>query len=233
MNEEGEVIRKQRGGPAFYLERTFRREKVTSVLKTGPEMEVKILVAKTGELGMVSRGSSPQKVRFSDLKTPFLLISTVLNEFDLTELPQFRGFVFLDVQGYVRNGSRFGKKKLWRPTNRVFSSIFCLKGTGEELKSLPDHYLETQRGKILITTNGKSGCEIFTFGKRDVVKPKRIVVTGNTVGAGDTFFANFISHFTRTMDASVSARYAVKETSVFLSAISSCNLKCNHPNETR
>lgn len=218
VSEKGTIIHKQIGGPAFYINRVLKKERVFFTMKTGPKMEVKILITEAGEFGKVLKKPTPKAIRFSQIKTPFLLISSVLNEFDLANLFSFKGKVFLDVQGYVRDGSSFGKKKIWKPNELVFANIFCLKGTEEELKNIPKKHIEAQKQKVLLITKGKLGCEIFAFGKRYNIKPTKIVATKNTTGAGDTFFAYFVSHFVKTSDVLNSAKYAVEKTSLFLSS---------------
>ena len=218
VSENGSIIRKQNGGPAFYLNRTLKNERAFFAMKTGPKMEVQILMTKNGEFGKVTKIPKQKVIRFSQIKTSFLLISSVLNEFDLAELPNYRGKVFFDIQGYVRNGNDFGKKKLWKPNENIFANIFCLKGTKEELQNIPKQYLETQKQKVLLITKGKLGCEIFAFGKRYNIKPSKVVASKNTIGAGDTFFAYFVSRFAKTAKVLDSAKYAIKKTSLFLSA---------------
>lgn len=218
VSENGTTIGKQKGGPAFYLNQALKSEEMFFAMKTGPKMKVQILITKNGEFGKVPKRPTQKRIRFSQIKTPILLISSVLDEFDLTNLSTFRGKVFLDVQGYVRNGNNFGKKKIWKPSKVVFANIFCLKGTKEELQNIPKQYVETQKQKVLLITKGKLGCEIFAFGKRYNIKPSKIVASKNTIGAGDTFFAYFVSRFAKTAKVLDSAKYAIEKTSLFLSA---------------
>ncbi|MBI3334951.1 MAG: hypothetical protein HY001_00425 [Candidatus Portnoybacteria bacterium] len=218
VSENGVIVGKQNGGPAFYIEQALKDEGVFFTLKTGLKMEVKILITKDGEFGKVPKRPTQKGVRFSQIKTPFLLISSVLNEFNLANLPTFKGKIFFDVQGYVRNGNDFGRKKLWKPSKEILANIFCLKGTKEELQNIPKQYIEAQKQKILLITKGKLGCEIFAFAKRYIVKPSKVIASKNTIGAGDTFFAYFVSCFAKTANVLDSAKYAVKRTSAFLSA---------------
>ena len=215
VNASGALLGRQKGGPAFYLKRAFEKENVS--LKTGPKMEVQILMTKNREFGKVPKIPKQKVIRFSQIKTSFLLISSVLNELDLAKHPNYRGKVFFDIQGYVRNGNDFGKKKLWKPNEKIFANIFCLKGTKEEVQNIPRQYVEAQKQKVLLITKGKLGCEIFAFGKRYNIKPSKVVASKNTIGAGDTFFAYFVSRFAKTAKILDSAKYAVKKTSLFLS----------------
>lgn len=216
ISESGALISEQKGGPAFYLKQALENERALFVLKTGAKMEVQILMTRKGEFGKVCEKLAPKLIHFSRIKTPFLLISSVLNEFDLTNLSTFKGKVFLDIQGYVRNGDDFGKKKPWNPSKEIMSNIFCLKGTKEELQNIPTRYIKEQKQKLLLITNGKHASEVFAFGKRYIVRPWKVVISKNTIGAGDTFFACFVSRFAKTAKALDSVRYATKRTSAFL-----------------
>jgi len=214
LNERRVVIKKQQGGPAFYLTKIFKKENIALNLITGPK--IKVLMTKTDEFGKVPKKPKTKNIKFSQIKTPFLLISTILNDFDLTNISEFKGIIFLDIQGYVRNGKNFGQKKIWNPSEKIIKNIFCIKGTKEELRYLPSQIIRIQKQKLLIATNGKNGCEIFIFGKKYLIKPQKVIKTKNTIGAGDTFFANFMTQLIKTLDIVDSARYGVEKTSDFL-----------------
>lgn len=89
-------------------------------------------------MGKVPKKPRPLKVKFSSIKTPFLLISTLLDEFSLKGISNFKGKTFLDIQGYARDGKDFGKKKHWKPDKEIVDSIFCLKGTKQEIEYIPN-----------------------------------------------------------------------------------------------
>ena len=210
------VISIKRGGPAFYLLDIFKKEKVSFNLITPSLTEVEILITKDGEIGRVKKKSKIQKIDFSKIKTPFIIISTILNEFKLNGISSFQGKIFLDIQGHVRNGRQFGGKKFFSPPKEITSSVFCLKGTKEELKYIPKIWLNQQKQKILIVTKGKLGCETFISGKKFKIKPEKQIITSGTVGAGDVFFAYTISKILKTNDILKSVAYALKRTSEFL-----------------
>lgn len=217
IDQKGHILSRTFGGPAFYLSKALTADKLPYQLRTGQKMSVEILVKKNGEFGRIPLKYGSKKVQFADIKTPILIISTILDEFDLTNLPLFRGKVFLDIQGYVRNGEKFGEKKLWEADQRILDTIFCLKGTKEELKYIPIKYLEKQKKKNLIITNGEKGCTIFTSGKRYIIKPSKVIKTSYAIGAGDTFLAYVISKFVKDKNSLVDAvRYGTKKTGEFL-----------------
>ena len=211
-----DVIRTQLGGPALYLKNVFDTEGISFDAPEFPEMEVEILIKPDGEYGKVTNEVKPQASQFNLMTTPYLVISSILDEFDLSNIDSYKGKVFLDAQGYVRDGQNFGGKKMWVPSTNIAESIFCLKGTEEELMYLPTEFVESQKQKILIETRGAMGCRLFVFGKEYELLPKQVIQTQNTIGAGDTFFAYFIANSIKGIEPADSAFQAMASTSNFL-----------------
>ncbi len=216
IDENDEVLREQSGGPGLFLSEVFRREKINFEIKAPPIFNVKIVITPSNEFGMVPVIPKKTKLDFTQLTEDCLVVSTVVREFDFDKLDKFTGKVFLDIQGYVRDETDFGKKKIWEPSLSVQKAIFCLKGTDEELKYISSEFIEAQKKKILICTKGRQGAEIFYFGKKTIVKPKKVVKTENTIGAGDNFFGYFISRFLEMQDVVRSANYASDKVIEFL-----------------
>lgn len=216
IDEANKTIKIQKGGPSFYISNVFKREKlVFSIIKI-PTIKIEIKLKKEGEVGRVKTRPKFKKVNFGKIKSEFLVISTILKEFNLHGISKFKGKVFLDIQGYVREAGNFGSKKIFHLNSDVTSLIFCLKGTDEEISYLQKDFIKTQKKKILIITKGSQGCQAFIFGKKYVIKPKKVLKTKNTIGAGDTFFAYFIAKLFKNNDPLKSLRYATEETSKFL-----------------
>jgi len=217
IDENRKAIREQKGGPAFFIASALKRENINFNFVTAPLVKVEILIKDGEEFGRIKQKNKPKKINFSTITTPSLLISTILNDFDLKGAGVFKGNIFLDIQGYVRNGAKFGKKKQWKLPKKIASSIFCLKGTEEELKFIPFSLQREQKQKILLITKGKLGCEIWVKGENKIIKPKKVIENiKNTIGAGDSFFAYFISEFLRTENPFLSVKHATDKTSEFL-----------------
>jgi len=206
----------QAGGPALYLTKVFQQENIPVNVISPPEMRVEILLNDKGEFGKVPERAEPVKVDFKKIETDYLVISTLLDDFSLDGLEKYQGRVFVDLQGFVRDGTDFGKKKKWEPAPEIQNKIFCLKGTDEELSYLKPEFVENQKKKILLRTLGKNGAEIYYFGAKFVTRPAQIIEPKNTIGAGDTYFAYFILKFAETGDVKVSAEYASDKVSEFL-----------------
>lgn len=216
LNEKGEILSTQKGGPALWITSVFKKEGLNFDIITGPEMTVELLIRNNDEFGKIQKNKSKRKVYFSKIKTPYLLISSLLDEFNLNNISDYSGKVFLDAQGFVRNGKDFGKKKFWDVSEKTMNSIFCLKTTEEEVKYLSKDFINQQKSKVLMITKGKKGCEVFIKNKKYTIKPQQIIAPPNTIGAGDTFFSSFVANFIRTDDILSSVNYGMLKTSEFL-----------------
>ena len=216
IDEQGTIMKEEIGGPAFYLSNVFTKEDILFNLVTGPVMEIEVLMTESGEVGKVNKKSKIRKIDFSKVKTPFIAISTILKDFDLINIFSFKGKIFLDIQGYVRDGTKLGGKQHWIPSKKIMSSIFCLKGTEEEIKYISPSFIEQQKQKTMIITKGSLGCDVFVNNKKYMIKPQKQISILNTIGAGDTFFAYLITHFLKGTELLESAEYAVNKTSDFL-----------------
>jgi sugar/nucleoside kinase (ribokinase family) len=91
-----------------------------------------------------------------------------------------------------------------------------MKGNEEEIGKLPRNILENQKKKMLIITRGARGVLVYFHNKKYEFIGKKIRSV-NTIGAGDTFFANFIVTFLKT-DGNImeSGNFAISKTEKFL-----------------
>ncbi|MDO8663760.1 MAG: hypothetical protein Q7K28_02915, partial [Candidatus Wildermuthbacteria bacterium] len=64
-------------------------------------------------------------------------------------------------------------------SDEVGASIFCLKGTEEEISYLQKDFIKIQKKKILIITKGSRGCESFISGKKYTTKTKKELTAKN------------------------------------------------------
>lgn len=214
---EKECLHKEQdGGPAFYISRVFEDEKIPFDLKLAPEIEVDILINKKGEFGKILSKPEAMKIDYSKIESPYLFISTILDEVDLSGINNFKGKVFIDIQGYVRNGKDFGKKKFWNPKREIADSFFCVKGTKEEIKYIPIDFRNGQKKKMLVITDGSNGSTIYYEGIKYESKPKIKLKTTNTIGAGDTFFSYLIYKLTQGINIRENIDYATERAVRFL-----------------
>lgn len=216
IDESGVEFGRQEGGPARYLARALDRENIVFSVVSPPEVTVEIKITKQGEFGRVRERPRALVLNFGGMKSDLVIISTLLDEINLKTLPDYPGTVFMDIQGYVRDGSDFGKKKPWLPSLSVAESIDCLKATAEEVRYLPDWFIKAMKEKILIITKGMAGCEIYNKRIYYAFSPKIIIQSSNTIGAGDTFLAYFVAEYARSKNIERAGWYATNQTVKFL-----------------
>lgn len=213
-----QIIKEQKGGPVLYIVQALQALGLEPRVYTGEEMLVEILVKEDDEFGKIHE--SKTKTPLPLLETDSAIVSTLLDEWDLSSASQYDGKLFVDIQGYVRDGSAFGKKKAWEDIKTLAPAIFCLKGNDVEIGVLPEEVIADQsQNRMLIITKGSAGVEAYYQRQRFDCSPKQIMHPPHTIGAGDTWFANFVTKFMETKDISASARFALDKTSDFLETL--------------
>lgn len=217
INENNEVISKQDGGPILFIENALKNSGVSFSLNTGELINVEILMTNEGEFGRV-----PQKPLIKsipeNIDSKCVLVSTILNEWSIDTLSKFNGKLFIDIQGFVRDGNDFGRKNYWNDVRNFPRDIYCLKGTREEVGYLPKEIFEKQKKSLLVITDGSKGLEFYENGESYKVPAKEINKPKDTIGAGDTFFSYFTASLFKGSEALVAAREASIKTANFLAS---------------
>lgn len=208
VDENGNLVVRQKGGPAYFIKTVLDKENIDYTIPYLNNFEVEVLVTPNGEFGKINSKIRTKEINWQRVKNP-ILISTVLDEFNLKNV---KGQIFIDVQGYVRDGKNCGKKKYWQ----VDKDFFCVKATEEELSYLPDDFVDRQKGKMLLVTMGKKGSLLYFEDNKIEVKPNKIIETSNIIGAGDTLFAYFVARYLETNNPKQSLEYATQKTMEFL-----------------
>lgn len=215
FDEANKLIRKQEGGPALFISNAFKQAKLSFTVVPTPKIDVDVVLKDRNEFGKIE-SSATLDINYELIDTPYLLISPILNEFSLTNINDYKGKVFLDAQGFTREAGELGKKKNWNTSEEIENSIFCLKIADYELPYVSSSFVDKQKAKILLLTHGSKGCTLYAFGRSFSVKPNEIIKTEETLGAGDTFFANFTVKYIETLDTLGSAKFATNKTIKFL-----------------
>ena len=214
MDEGGKIMSVRKGGPAYFIERIFKKYRFSYLLKTEKAIEVEIKLSPKGEMGRVKNKLKTKRIRVRNTRKP-VLISTTGKEWMLKNNIPEDAKVFLDIQGYVRDLRRFGKKTSFNAP--FLSEIFCIKGTKKEISYLPKNIIEKQKDKCLIITKGSEGAFVYYEGKKFLFKPKTKVIQKMAIGAGDVFFASFVLNFIKSNGNIIkSGRAASKEVVEFL-----------------
>ncbi len=214
----GKITKEQKGGPVLYIVQALESLGLEPKVYTGEEMLVEILVKDDDEFGKIHEPET--KSQLPQLETASAIVSTLLDEWDLTNARDYMGKLFVDIQGYVRDGSAFGKKKAWFEIKDLAPAIFCLKGNEVEIETLPPEVIADQKeNRMLIVTKDSSGVEVYYKGQSYIASPQEILHPPHTIGAGDTLFANFVAKFMETEDIKQSTDFALAQTSKFLKDI--------------
>lgn len=224
FNQRGQLLREQKGGPAYFIKKALEKEKASFKLFSPPIVEVEILMKEDGESGKIPKKPKKLKIDCRNISSPYVLVSTLLDEVDLIEVSKLQGKLFLDIQGFVRDRKDFGGKKKWSPPREMRNVLFCVKGTEEETAMLSKDFVKAQKKKLLIITKGTKGSTLFYRGESVSIRPKTILKTKDTLGAGDTLFAYFVSQYVKTNNAVKAAETATQKTEEFL------RTKSNHQN---
>jgi len=183
----GNWIWDQQGGPCLFIVDAMQHQRISyRTLTPAKKALVDIKLDKAGEIGTVK--SIPAfEVDWSSITSPYLLISTLLDEISLIKIEMYNGKICLDVQGFVRK-ARSDDRTTWTMPHGLYENCFCLKATEEELEYMPSRFVEQQKQKLLVVTRGPRGVEYWEKGKHKEAFPKEIIACSETIGAGDTFF---------------------------------------------
>jgi len=215
FDENGVLLREQKGGPAYFISNVFKKLGLSYSVHKTPLLIVDAVVEEGNDI-LKLPSASPHIIDYKSIKTPLLIMSPIIGEFDLSGIENYEGNLFVDVQGFTRVVGKYGKKKKWITTKKIEKAIYCLKVSDHELQYVSKAFLNAQKKKLLLITQGEKGCTIYASGKKFIVKPKKILHAPDTLGAGDTFFAYFIAEYIKTNDLKKSAEVATVKASEFL-----------------
>lgn len=211
LDERGMVLSVQAGGPALFIESVLKNTGIPYRINCGTKIDVEILLTISGESGRIEIAPKKQPALSN---AEWVIVSTILDEWQLEEkLPER---LFVDLQGYVRDGKDFGKKQSSKAIDCLAGKIFCLKGTKEEVSYLSKSALKRQKRRLLLTTDGGQGVELIYNGRTSYFSINKLNGLMNTIGAGDTFFAYFVSFMFQGNSPNIAAEYAVGATTEFL-----------------
>ena len=211
----GTKIIEKPGGPLFFIESALKDLNVNYNSFFGKTASVEIKVQKNSEIGRMTTLPMIQKVLVT-LPSQFVVVSTMFNEWDMLSVDLLKNEVFVDIQGYVRDVKKMGKKKVWKEIEEYSNRIFCLKGTKEEMSYIPRDVFKDQKKRLLVITNGEKGVKYYFKGKEHFEPVKRRIVTKDTIGVGDTFFGFLVGYLYMKRSLKFSIQNAIKKTETFL-----------------
>ncbi len=184
------------GGPALWIERTYKRMGVPYRIITSGQMVLVDLELVKGEPLPGKVRTNGSRVVIAEEQTAAGILINTLDDFDLNQVLKLNGTVLLDIAPYTRTGEFLDQRRnVDLPPPEVRSRISIIKANHEEYPYMPRVWAEEQKQeRILIHTLGKDGLNLFAKGREFHIpapqgKPK------NLLGAGDTFGSAFLAHF--------------------------------------
>lgn len=215
-NQSGKILSEQEGGPLLFIEQALNTLNVPFTSLFGDKINVEILMTAKGEFGTIPIAPKIKKAKRQKLSN-WAIVSTLLNEWDISDLTSENNLkLFVDLQGFVRDGKNLGKKHSWKELLSVYQSIDCIKGTEEEISYLPRKIIDSQKNKMLLITKGSNDVDLYYKNQHLVVPVKSIDKPKDTIGAGDTFFGYFVGYLFLENSIVEAASKAVQATSFFL-----------------
>ncbi len=202
------------GGPAFWISRTLQDLGVDFGILTGrKKARVEIIVDESGEYGVI-RSIGPIKL-YKKWGAELILISTIADEFKLSEINNLKGDIILDVQGYIRCTKSRNTKFLM--PKHIVKRVKVLKATAEEYAHLETKFIAMLGDAIILITKGRDGVDIIERRRKYSLQTPRIQLGPvDAIGAGDVFLAAFTSQFIRGRETRKAAEFATQYTSQFL-----------------
>lgn len=153
---------------------------------------------------------------------PVIIISTTLRtDFDLELLKPYLSkikHVFIDVQGFTRNGREHDYFNI--PDWLLNFSKVTFKIGEEELPYVDLKKILKNENTIVLYTRGEDGLTVMR-GKSSVdIQPSEVIKREKQEyrGAGDTFLFHFALHYIQNGDLMAAAEYAEKSVATFLKA---------------
>lgn len=201
------------GGPAYWIEQTYKRMNVPFEMLTGKQMVTVRMELVNGEPlpgKVITHGS--KIIVEKDLVADGILIN-FLDDFEISQVLKLTGTILLDIAPYTRTGEfRNQRRNVDLPSRDIREKISIIKSNHEEYPYLPAEWIEEQKQeRIFIHTLGARGLELWDRGtvtKFDPPKQK----AKNMLGAGDTFGAAFLFKYLQSAgDANEACVAAIEE----------------------
>jgi membrane complex biogenesis BtpA family protein len=202
------------GGPAYFISNVFKAKKLSYNLATSNITKVNEKIINGESVG--SDVEVPKLILPKNLNYKNIVISTQLQEFNLGKLVDAKANIYLDLQGYVSD-EKFGEMKNLKLKKEIWEKLSYVKCNQKELKYLPENFVEyIKNNKVFIITKGSNGVEYYFKGKKYFIQSEPVVKIKDTLGAGDTFFANFVYYNICFKNIRMAITKAMKNTEIFL-----------------
>ena len=171
--------------------------------------ELKYLDENTRALRLLSKAESFKAEEIAHKKADLMILNPVANEIPVEVVKTLKGFISLDVQGFVRDfrNGEVGFKKI---DGHFLENVKIAHADVNEFKMLSSPKLP----EVMLISNGADRGEAIYRGNRYHFEPLKMPVA-ETTGAGDSFLAYF-SYFYKQCPFMQALKRAVSFTAFFL-----------------
>lgn len=202
------------GGPPRFAVPALARLGWHCQVVTGAVAQVEVVGGCGGEEYVVP--SLPMIRLPAYLRADAIILSPIMREIDIHHLPNLEGLVVVDLQGFVRRpGVRSGTPNREVDLAPLLRRVDVVKATAGELDALSRTSRAMLGDKILVVTRGQDGALVIQ-GNSTTVISSRPVHDVPTIGAGDTFLANFTASLLDGAPPVAATQKAARLTETFL-----------------
>ncbi len=204
------------GGPPRFVVPALAKLGWHCRVVTGAVAQVEVVGGAGGEEYVVP--SLPMIRLPACLRADAIILSPIMREIDIHHLPSLEGLVVADLQGFVRRpGVRSGTPNREVDLTPLLPRVDVVKATAGELDALSRPSRAMLDDRILVVTRGQDGALVI---QRDSITAiaSRPVHDVPTIGAGDTFLANFAASLLDGATPATAAQKAARLTETFLEA---------------
>lgn len=186
------------GGPATFVTTALRRLGHPVTVLTGETVDVEVVPRADGQEYVIPAIKCIPLPPHLDGNA--VILSPIMQEIIPSAVPPTDGLLSLDLQGFVREPLRpTDSSSRHYDLETLLRRAMVVKGAEDEIHRLTPASRRALEGSILLLTRGRNGADIFVRGLKHHVAAE-VVPTSNTIGAGDTFLAAYVSWLLRTED---------------------------------
>jgi sugar/nucleoside kinase (ribokinase family) len=183
-------------------------------LITGETVMVDVVPEPDGEHYLI--GGVPPITLPPVLEADAVILSPVIREIEPVAVPEVRGLLVIDLQGFVRTPSA-RQVGPWSAgeLGHLLARADIIKASTSELRALPENLRRPAPGATLVVTHGRRGADVVHDERRLEIAAIK-VDTRRTIGAGDTFLGIFVAATLAGCDPLEAGRRAARSTEAFL-----------------
>lgn len=197
------------GGPAHFIGQAFRALGQAHEIITGVEAFVDVLPGSGEHQYLIPPlPLIPMPARFSG---PATIFSPIAQEIDPARVPPVDGLFVIDLQGFVREpGRSTGCVSSQFDLSALLLRANVVKASEEEVERLqPGSRQLLNSVDIVLVTHGSAGADL-RWGSRERRIRAQHVANANTIGAGDSYLARFVSGLVRGEAPATAAEAATR-----------------------